>query len=168
MLLSIFNLLQRSRHLYCARVFSETALLTSPPSCTSPPLRPSFIWHSSKASSGLFSEKLPWQFKLLSSSPSFDLCSLFHSSEPKILFSYKSQVDEPDESDVHLPPTIAASMGRKELTDQGLFYSSTQIDGSGPSSSRVVGAHLDDVASGPYGSNSINSIEADRWRPINV
>lgn len=93
---------------------------------------------------------------------------LFHSSEPKILFSYKSQVDEPDESDVHLPPTIAATMGRKELTDQGLFYSSTQIDGSGPGSSRVVGAHLDDVASGPYGSNSINSIEADRWRPINV
>lgn len=77
-------------------------------------------------------------------------------------------MDEPDESDVHLPPTIAAAMGRKEMTDQGLFYSSTQIDGSGPGSSRVVGAHLDDVASGPYGSNSINSIEADRWRPINV
>lgn len=77
-------------------------------------------------------------------------------------------MDEPDESDVHLPPTIAAAMGRKEMTDQGLFYSSTQIDGSGPGGSRVVGAHLDDVASGPYGSNSINSIEADRWRPINV
>ncbi|XP_075870468.1 transmembrane protein adipocyte-associated 1 homolog [Nelusetta ayraudi] len=93
----------------------------------------------------------------------------FFGSEPKILFSYKSQVDEPDESDVNLPPTIAAAMARKEMTDQGLFYSSTQIDGSGPGSSRVVvGAHLDDVASGPYGSNSINSIEADRWRPINV
>ncbi|KAF0035159.1 hypothetical protein F2P81_012917 [Scophthalmus maximus] len=92
----------------------------------------------------------------------------FFGSEPKILFSYKSQVDEPDESDVHLPPTVATTLGRKELTDQGLFYSSTQIDGSGPSSSRMVGAYLDDVASGPYGSSSINSIEADRWRPINA
>lgn len=89
----------------------------------------------------------------------------FFGSEPKILFSYKSQVDEPDESDVHLPPTVATSLGRKELADQGLFYSSTQIDGSGPGSSRMVGAHLDDVASGPFGSSSI---EADRWRPINV
>lgn len=91
---------------------------------------------------------------------------LFNSSEPKILFSYKSQVDEPDESDVHLPPTVATAIGRKELTDQSL-YNSTQIDGSGPSSSRVFG-HLDDVASGPYGSSSINSVEADHWRPIQV
>uniref|UniRef100_A0A672IVT1 Integral membrane protein GPR175 n=1 Tax=Salarias fasciatus TaxID=181472 RepID=A0A672IVT1_SALFA len=90
----------------------------------------------------------------------------FFGSEPKILFSYKSQMDEPDESDVHLPPTIAASLARKEMTDQGLYYSSTQIDG--PGSSRVVGAYLDDVVSGPYGSSSINSLEADRWRPINV
>uniref|UniRef100_A0A3B5MH28 Integral membrane protein GPR175 n=1 Tax=Xiphophorus couchianus TaxID=32473 RepID=A0A3B5MH28_9TELE len=96
-----------------------------------------------------------------------NILSLFF-SEPKILFSYKSQVDEPDESDVHLPPTIAATLGRKDFTDQGLYYSSTQIDGAGPGSSRVVGAYLDDVASGPYGSNSINSIEADRWRPVNV
>jgi len=93
---------------------------------------------------------------------------LVRSSEPKILFSYKSQVDEPDDSDVHLPPTVAAGLGRKDLSDQGLYYSSTQIDGSGPSSSRMVGAYLDDVASGPFGSSSINSIEADRWRPINV
>uniref|UniRef100_A0A3Q0S8V1 Integral membrane protein GPR175 n=1 Tax=Amphilophus citrinellus TaxID=61819 RepID=A0A3Q0S8V1_AMPCI len=92
----------------------------------------------------------------------------FFGSEPKILFSYKSQVDEPDETDVHLPPTIAANLARKELTDQGLYYSSTQIDGSGPSSTRMVGAYLDDVASGPYGSSSINSVEADRWRPIIV
>lgn len=90
------------------------------------------------------------------------------SSEPKILFSYKSQVDETDESDVHLPPTIAANLGRKEMNDQGLYYSSTQIDGSGPSSTRMVGAYLDDVASGPYGSSSVNSIEADRWRPVIV
>lgn len=88
------------------------------------------------------------------------------SSEPKILFSYKSQMDEPDESDVHLPPTVATTIGRKELTDQGL-YNSTQIDGSGPSSSRMFG-HLDDVASGPYGSSSINNIEADHWRPVRV
>nr|XP_054606803.1 transmembrane protein adipocyte-associated 1 homolog isoform X3 [Nothobranchius furzeri] len=89
-------------------------------------------------------------------------------SEPKILFSYKSQVDEPDESDVHLPPTIAAALGRRDLPDQGLYYSSTQIDGTGPSSSRLAGNYLDDVASGPYGSNSISSMEADRWKPINV
>lgn len=93
---------------------------------------------------------------------------LSHSSEPKILFSYKSQVDEPDESDVHLPPTVATTLSRKELTDQGLFYSSTQIDGSGPGGSRVLGAYLDDVASGPYGSSSINSVDADRWRPVNA
>uniref|UniRef100_A0A8C2ZAB0 Integral membrane protein GPR175 n=1 Tax=Cyclopterus lumpus TaxID=8103 RepID=A0A8C2ZAB0_CYCLU len=92
----------------------------------------------------------------------------FFGSEPKILFSYKSQVDEADESDVHLPPTVATTLGRKEPTDQGLFYSSTQIDGSGPGSSRMVGAYLDDVASGPYGSGSINGIEADRWRPANA
>uniref|UniRef100_A0A3B4XBI0 Integral membrane protein GPR175 n=1 Tax=Seriola lalandi dorsalis TaxID=1841481 RepID=A0A3B4XBI0_SERLL len=92
----------------------------------------------------------------------------FFGSEPKILFSYKSQVDEPDESDVHLPPTVATTLGRKELTDQGLFYSSTQIDSTGPGSSRMVGAYLDDVASGPYGSSSINNIEADRWRPVNA
>lgn len=91
-----------------------------------------------------------------------------YSSEPKILFSYKSQVDEPDESDVHLPPTIATTLGRRDLTDQGLYYSSTQIDGSGSSSSRMVGAYLDDVVSGPYGSSSVNSIEADRWRPVNA
>uniref|UniRef100_A0A672ZFB4 Integral membrane protein GPR175 n=1 Tax=Sphaeramia orbicularis TaxID=375764 RepID=A0A672ZFB4_9TELE len=92
----------------------------------------------------------------------------FFGSEPKILFSYKSQVDEPDETDVHLPPTIAANLGRKELPEQGLYYSSTQIDGSGHGSAGMIGAYLDDVASGPYGSHSINSIEADRWRPINA
>ncbi|XP_061912136.1 transmembrane protein adipocyte-associated 1 homolog isoform X1 [Entelurus aequoreus] len=89
----------------------------------------------------------------------------FFGSEPKILFSYKSQMDEPDETDVNLPPTVAANLGRKELTDQSLYYSSTQFDGS---SAGTAGAYLDDVASGPYGSSSINSIEADRWRPINV
>ncbi|KAM8867763.1 transmembrane protein adipocyte-associated 1 homolog [Synchiropus picturatus] len=91
----------------------------------------------------------------------------FFGSEPKILFSYKSQVDEPDESDVHLPPTVVSTLGRKDLQDQGLFYSSTQIDGSG-GTDMTAGAYLDDVASGPFGSKSINSVEADRWRPINV
>ncbi|XP_056462501.1 transmembrane protein adipocyte-associated 1 homolog [Gadus chalcogrammus] len=81
-----------------------------------------------------------------------------YSSEPKILFSYKSQMDEPEDSDVHLPPTSAAGMGRKEQPDQGLYYSSTQIDGSG---SATAGAYLDDVVSG-----SVFSI--NRWRPINV
>ncbi|KAM4613580.1 transmembrane protein adipocyte-associated 1 homolog [Polymixia lowei] len=89
----------------------------------------------------------------------------FFGSEPKILFSYKSQVDEPDESDVHLPPTSSSTLGRKELAEQGLYYSSTQIDGSGPSMAGTAGAYLDDVASGPYGTNSIDS---DRWRPINA
>ncbi|KAG7271817.1 hypothetical protein CRUP_017894 [Coryphaenoides rupestris] len=79
-------------------------------------------------------------------------------SEPKILFSYKSQMDEPDDSDVHLPPTSATGIGRKEQTDQGLYYSSTQIDSSGPA---TAGAYLDDVVSG-----SVYSING--WRPINV
>ncbi|XP_061642101.1 transmembrane protein adipocyte-associated 1 homolog [Phyllopteryx taeniolatus] len=92
----------------------------------------------------------------------------FFGSEPKILFSYKSQVDEADESDVNLPPTVASTLGRREPTDQGLYYSSTQFDGASPSSTGMVGAYLDDIASGPYGSSSINSIEADRRRPINV
>lgn len=87
----------------------------------------------------------------------------FFGSEPKILFSYKSQVDEPDESDVHLPPTLAPHLARREALDQGLYYSSTQIDASALGSAQVVGAYLGDVASGPYGT----SIE-DRWRPINA
>lgn len=131
--------------------------------------------HSSKAFLGMYRESYKYTEYCIDALNTVDpVSSLFHyfllshSSEPKILFSYKSQVDEPDESDVHLPPTVATTVGRKELTDQGLFYSSTQIDGSGPGSSRMVGAYLDDVASGPYGSSSINSIEADRWRPINV
>ncbi|XP_076125430.1 transmembrane protein adipocyte-associated 1 homolog [Alosa pseudoharengus] len=81
----------------------------------------------------------------------------FFGSEPKILFSYKSQIDEPDETDVHLPHT-SAGMGRKDLDHSS--FSSTQIDGSG--------AYLDDVASGPYGVGSINSIDSDRWRAINA
>lgn len=87
----------------------------------------------------------------------------FFGSEPKILFSYKSQVDEPEESDVHLPPTLPSHIHRREVLDQGLYYSSTQIDASNLGGAQLVGAYLDDVASGPYGS----SVE-DRWRPINA
>ncbi|XP_061076258.1 transmembrane protein adipocyte-associated 1 homolog [Conger conger] len=80
----------------------------------------------------------------------------FFGSEPKILFSYKSQIDEPDDTDVHLPPTHG--VGRKELESGS--YSNTQIDGSA--------AYLDDVVSGPFGVGSINSIDSDRWRAINA
>ncbi|MGH0121969.1 UNVERIFIED_CONTAM: hypothetical protein FKN15_077450 [Acipenser sinensis] len=79
----------------------------------------------------------------------------FFGSEPKILFSYKSQVDEPDDTDVHLPPTFG--VGKKDSFDS---YSSTQIDSSG--------AYLDDVASAQYPVGSINSIDSDRWRIMNA
>ncbi|NWJ01862.1 TPRA1 protein, partial [Crypturellus undulatus] len=49
----------------------------------------------------------------------------FFGSEPKILFSYKCQVDEPEDVDVHLPHPYAVA--KKEGMDSG-FYSSTQID----------------------------------------
>ncbi|KAL4623637.1 hypothetical protein GN956_G18657 [Arapaima gigas] len=80
----------------------------------------------------------------------------FLGSEPKVLFSYKSQIDEPDDTDVHLPPTTV--VGRKGLGRGS--YSSTQIDSSG--------AYMDDVVSGPYGVGSINSVDTDHWRPIHV
>ncbi|XP_023689626.1 transmembrane protein adipocyte-associated 1 homolog [Paramormyrops kingsleyae] len=80
----------------------------------------------------------------------------FFGSEPKVLFSYKSQIDEPDDTDVHLPPTTV--VGRKVL-GRGP-YSNTQIDGSA--------AYLDDVVSGPFGVGSINNADSDHWRPINV
>ncbi|XP_040264511.1 transmembrane protein adipocyte-associated 1 isoform X1 [Bufo bufo] len=79
----------------------------------------------------------------------------FFGSEPKILFSYKSQVDEPDDTDVHLPHPYAVA--KKEGADSG-FYSSTQIDTT---------AYLDDVASMPH-VGSINSIDSDRWKAINA
>lgn len=151
--------------------FFDPAVLMSPPSCISPHLLHLFISHSSKASLGEYRSLYSFSFFFIDGFSLFHILFpllLFHSSEPKILFSYKSQIDEPEETDVHLPPTVATTLGRKEQTDQSLFYSSTQIDGSGPSSSRMVGHYLDDVASGPFGSSSVNSIEAERWRPINV
>uniref|UniRef100_A0A8C5PPR9 Integral membrane protein GPR175 n=2 Tax=Leptobrachium leishanense TaxID=445787 RepID=A0A8C5PPR9_9ANUR len=80
----------------------------------------------------------------------------FFGSEPKILFSYKSQVDEPDETDVHLPHPYAVA--KKDGVDAG-FYSSTQIDTT---------AYLDDVASMPHLVGSINSVDSDRWKAINA
>ncbi|XP_015148570.2 transmembrane protein adipocyte-associated 1 homolog isoform X1 [Gallus gallus] len=80
----------------------------------------------------------------------------FFGSEPKILFSYKCQVDEPEDVDVHLPHAYAVA--KKEGMDSG-FYSSTQIDTT---------AYLDDVASMPYHVGSINSIDSDRWKAINA
>ncbi|XP_041446767.1 transmembrane protein adipocyte-associated 1 homolog [Xenopus laevis] len=80
----------------------------------------------------------------------------FFGAEPKILFSYKSQVDEPDETEVHLPHPYAVA--KKEGIDTG-FYSNTQIDTT---------AYLDDVASMPHVVGSINSIDSDRWKAINV
>ncbi|KAG8435911.1 hypothetical protein GDO86_007127 [Hymenochirus boettgeri] len=80
----------------------------------------------------------------------------FFGSEPKILFSYKSQVDEPDEPDVHLPHPYAVP--KKEGIDTG-FYTNTQIDTT---------AYLDDVASMPHLVGSVNSIDSDRWKAINA
>ncbi|XP_053153413.1 transmembrane protein adipocyte-associated 1 [Hemicordylus capensis] len=79
----------------------------------------------------------------------------FFGSEPKILFSYKCQVDEPEDADVHLPH--AYGVAKKEGVDSS-FYSSTQIDTT---------AYLDDIASMPYHVGSINSIDSDRWKAIN-
>ncbi|XP_038668084.1 transmembrane protein adipocyte-associated 1 homolog [Scyliorhinus canicula] len=76
----------------------------------------------------------------------------FFGSEPKILFSYKSQIDEPDDIDVHLPQTH--SVAKKEGLEPG-SYSNTQIDGSA--------SYLDDLAVG-----SINSIDSDRWKIMNA
>ncbi|KAL0977816.1 hypothetical protein UPYG_G00161620 [Umbra pygmaea] len=87
----------------------------------------------------------------------------FFGSEPKILFSYKSQLDEPDDqTDVHLP---SSGLGRKEHVGKGSYYSNTQIDDS---LGNGAAAYLDDVASGPYGAGSINSIRSERWRAINA
>ncbi|XP_069793470.1 transmembrane protein adipocyte-associated 1 homolog isoform X2 [Narcine bancroftii] len=76
----------------------------------------------------------------------------FFGSEPKILFSYKSQVDELEDTDVHLPNTH--SVTRKEVTDPGP-YSNTQIDS--------MASYLDDMTIG-----SINSMDSDRWKMMNA
>ncbi|XP_043563538.1 transmembrane protein adipocyte-associated 1 homolog [Chiloscyllium plagiosum] len=76
----------------------------------------------------------------------------FFGSEPKILFSYKSQIDEPEDTDVHLPQTH--TVAKKEVLEP-CPYSNTQIDSSA--------AYLDDLTVG-----SINSFDSDRWKIMNA
>lgn len=90
----------------------------------------------------------------------------FFGSEPKILFSYKCQVDETEEPDMHLPQPYAVAR-REGLEVAGAAgasaacYSSTQFDSAGV-------AYLDDVASMPCHAGSINSTDSERWRVINA
>ncbi|XP_007500370.1 transmembrane protein adipocyte-associated 1 isoform X2 [Monodelphis domestica] len=82
----------------------------------------------------------------------------FFGSEPKILFSYKCQVDEAEEPDVHLPHPYAVA--RREGPDAPVgSYSNTQID---------TAAYLDDVVSMPCHVGSINSTDSERWKAINA
>uniref|UniRef100_A0A7N4Q085 Integral membrane protein GPR175 n=1 Tax=Sarcophilus harrisii TaxID=9305 RepID=A0A7N4Q085_SARHA len=82
----------------------------------------------------------------------------FFGAEPKILFSYKCQVDEAEEPDVHLPHPYAVA--RREGLDVPVgSYSNTQID---------TAAYLDDVASMPCHVGSINSTDSERWKAINA
>ncbi|XP_076972434.1 transmembrane protein adipocyte-associated 1 isoform X2 [Tamandua tetradactyla] len=91
----------------------------------------------------------------------------FFGSEPKILFSYKCQVDETEEPDVHLPQPYAVTRrdGPEAMGAAGVSaasYSSTQFD----SASGV--AYLEDVASMPCHTGSINSTDSERWKVINT
>nr|XP_005898865.1 PREDICTED: transmembrane protein adipocyte-associated 1 [Bos mutus] len=79
-------------------------------------------------------------------------------SEPKILFSYKCQVDDTEEPDMHLPQPYAVA--RRE-GPEAAGAASTQFDSAGV-------AYLDDVASLPCHSGSINSLDSERWRAINA
>nr|XP_058933948.1 transmembrane protein adipocyte-associated 1 isoform X3 [Kogia breviceps] len=74
----------------------------------------------------------------------------FFGSEPKILFSYKCQVDETEEPDMHLPQPYAVA--RREGLEAAVA-ASTQFDSAGGM------AHLDDVASMPCHTGSINSMD---------
>ena len=76
----------------------------------------------------------------------------------KILFSYKCQVDETEKPDVHLPQPYAVAR-REGLEAAGA--ASTQFDSAGV-------AYLDDVASLPYHTGSINSLDSERWKAINA
>uniref|UniRef100_A0A4W2HHK8 Integral membrane protein GPR175 n=1 Tax=Bos indicus x Bos taurus TaxID=30522 RepID=A0A4W2HHK8_BOBOX len=82
----------------------------------------------------------------------------FFGSEPKILFSYKCQVDDTEEPDMHLPQPYAVA--RRE-GPEAAGAASTQFDSAGV-------AYLDDVASLPCHSGSINSLDSERWRAINA
>lgn len=81
------------------------------------------------------------------------------SSEPKILFSYKCQVDETEEPDVHLPQPYAVA--RRE-GPEAAGAASTQFDSAGGV------AYLDDIASMPCHTGSINSTDSERWKAINA
>lgn len=81
------------------------------------------------------------------------------SSEPKILFSYKCQVDEIEEPDMHLPQPYAVA--RRDGLETSVGAASTQFDSAGM-------AYLDDVASMPYHTGSINSTDSERWKSINA
>ncbi|XP_066899375.1 transmembrane protein adipocyte-associated 1 isoform X2 [Kogia breviceps] len=83
----------------------------------------------------------------------------FFGSEPKILFSYKCQVDETEEPDMHLPQPYAVA--RREGLEAAVA-ASTQFDSAGGM------AHLDDVASMPCHTGSINSMDSERWKAINA
>ncbi|XP_028343175.1 transmembrane protein adipocyte-associated 1 isoform X3 [Physeter macrocephalus] len=74
----------------------------------------------------------------------------FFGSEPKILFSYKCQVDETEEPDMHLPQPYAVA--RREGLEAAVA-ASTQFNSAGGM------AHLDDVASMPCHTGSINSMD---------
>uniref|UniRef100_A0A8C0N827 Integral membrane protein GPR175 n=1 Tax=Canis lupus familiaris TaxID=9615 RepID=A0A8C0N827_CANLF len=75
----------------------------------------------------------------------------FFGSEPKILFSYKCQVDETEEPDMHLPQPYAVAR-REGLETAGA--ASTQFDSAGGV------AYLDDIASMPCHTGSINSTDS--------
>ncbi|XP_051059251.1 transmembrane protein adipocyte-associated 1 isoform X3 [Phodopus roborovskii] len=90
----------------------------------------------------------------------------FFGSEPKILFSYKCQVDEAEEPDMHLPQpyAVARREGIESTGPAGVSassYSSTQFDSAGM-------AYLDDIASMPCHTGSINSTDSERWKAINA
>ncbi|XP_012924887.1 transmembrane protein adipocyte-associated 1 isoform X8 [Heterocephalus glaber] len=82
----------------------------------------------------------------------------FFGSEPKILFSYKCQVDETEEPDMHLPQPYAVAR-REGVEASGA--ASTQFASGGV-------AYLDDVASMPCHTGSINSTDSERWKTINA
>ncbi|XP_021108094.1 transmembrane protein adipocyte-associated 1 isoform X12 [Heterocephalus glaber] len=82
----------------------------------------------------------------------------FFGSEPKILFSYKCQVDQTEEPDMHLPQPYAVA-GREGMEASGA--TSTQFASGGV-------AYLDDVASMPCHTGSINSTDSERRKTINA
>lgn len=83
----------------------------------------------------------------------------FFGSEPKILFSYKCQVDETEEPDMHLPQPYAVA--RRE-GPEAAGAASTQFDSAGGV------AYLDDIASLPCHTGSINSTDSERWKALNA